>query len=395
MPEKILFESIKLQNFLSFGPEPMELELKPLNILIGPNGSGKSNLIETIDVMRSTPVGLQDTIREKGGISQFIWKGALKQTLTEIVFTIYIDSWIIDFDGLLNHQIGGTGSGFGLYIENELIFNKHGEFYYKNQKGQPMIKPYSTEPSSLEAIDTKDKNWTFYESILKQRRDPTRYPQLTEIAEAYQSIRIYRNLNVSKDSPIRKAQSADYQWSFLDEDATNLALVLNHLESSNVWERFLEYLQRFYEPLQKITTKVESGSIQIYLHEKGLKQPIPATRFSDGFLRFLCLQTILMNPEPPPLICIEEPELGMHPDSLPILADLLREASERSQLIVTTHSDVLVDAFSDEPDAVVVCEKEHGSTKMKRLDHQTLSEWLQKYALGELWRMGEIGGKRW
>ena len=86
MPEKILFESIKLQNFLSFGSESMELELKPLNILIGPNGSGKSNLIEAIDFIRSTPTDLQDVIREKGGGSQFIWKGISGYPIAEIVF---------------------------------------------------------------------------------------------------------------------------------------------------------------------------------------------------------------------------------------------------------------------------------------------------------------------
>lgn len=398
MPGKILFESIKLQNFLSFGPEPMELELKPLNILIGPNGSGKSNLIETIDVLRSIPVGLQDTIREKGGGSQFIWKGSSGYILAEVTVTIVIEPWPTEFQGFVRHQLGLSSIGTGFSLRNEIIADidcsdQQGQFYYQ-YKTNPKILVFSGDSASHETIDTNDKSWLSDESILKQRRDPGRYPQITEIANLYQKIRIYRNFNVGKDSPVRNAQRADVQWSFLDEDAGNLALVLNHLENSGIWERLLEYIRCFYGPFQKITTKIESGSVQIYMHEKGLKQSIPATRFSDGFLRLLCLLAILMNPEPPPLICIEEPELGMHPDSLPILADLLREASERTQLIVTTHSDVLVDAFSDEPDSVVVCEKEHGSTTMKRLDRQVLSDWLQKYALGELWRMGEIGGTR-
>jgi predicted ATPase len=95
------------------------------------------------------------------------------------------------------------------------------------------------------------------------------------------------------------------------------------------------------------------------------------------------------------LVCIEEPELGLHPDILPTVAELLIDASHRMQLIVTTQSDILVDALTETPEAILVCEKHDGSTTMKRLKKEDLSAWLEKYALGELWRMGEIGGKRW
>jgi predicted ATPase len=107
------------------------------------------------------------------------------------------------------------------------------------------------------------------------------------------------------------------------------------------------------------------------------------------------LLAVLCHPNPPPLVCIEEPELGLHPDVLPTLADLLKEASTRTQLIVTTHSDVLVDAMSDQPEAVLVAEKgEHGTT-LTRLDTEKLKPWLEKYRLGHLWTRGEIGGTRW
>src|SRR5205085_8350333 len=125
------------------------------------------------------------------------------------------------------------------------------------------------------------------------------------------------------------------------------------------------------------------GSVQIFFHEGDYS--IPATRLSDGTLRYLCLLAILQDPEPPPLICIEEPELGLHPDILPKLADLLRDASERTQLIVTTHSDILVDALTETPEVIKVCEKHGGQTVIQGLDSENLSEWLQKYRLGELW----------
>ncbi|SPE37801.1 Predicted ATPase (fragment) [Candidatus Sulfopaludibacter sp. SbA3] len=113
-------------------------------------------------------------------------------------------------------------------------------------------------------------------------------------------------------------------------------------------------------------------------------------------LRFLCLIAVLMHPLPPPLICIEEPELGLHPDAVGFLADALRSASTRSQVVVTTHSETLVSALSDEPESVVVCERsDDGDTQFRRLQAAQLEKWLAQYRLGELWRMGEISGNRW
>jgi predicted ATPase len=108
----------------------------------------------------------------------------------------------------------------------------------------------------------------------------------------------------------------------------------------------------------------------------------------------MSLLSILLAPVPPLVVCIEEPEVGLHPDIIPTLAQLLKDASTRMQLIVTTHSDALVDALSDTPESVIVCEKEDGETKMSRLDGEALAQWLEKYSLGRLWRSGEIGGNR-
>lgn len=138
---------------------------------------------------------------------------------------------------------------------------------------------------------------------------------------------------------------------------------------------------------------MEAGRVQLFLEERNYS--IPATRLSDGTLRYLCLLAILCHPNPQPLICIEEPELGLHPDVLPELSRLLIEASERTQLIVTTHSDILVDTMTEQPESVVICEKHNGETQMRHLRKNDLTEWLEKYRLGELWTKGQIGGTRW
>ena len=155
----------------------------------------------------------------------------------------------------------------------------------------------------------------------------------------------------------------------------------------------LKGLQDLYDGFTDFSVFVEGGTVQVFFTEGDFS--VPATRLSDGTLRYLCLLAILCDPEPPPLVCIEEPELGLHPDILPNLADLLREASARTQLIVTTHSDILVDAMTATPESVIVCSKEQGQTRMERLDPADLTEWLKKYSLGQLWTKGQIGGTRW
>jgi predicted ATPase len=166
------------------------------------------------------------------------------------------------------------------------------------------------------------------------------------------------------------------------------------LQRSVTRKRLIDYLQRFYSSAQHIATRIHGGTVQLFIDE-GLDDLVPATRLSDGTLRYLSLLAILCHPTPPPIVCIEEPELGLHPDILPTIAELLKDASQRTQLIVTTHSDALVSALSDIPEAIVVCEPGPDGTQLRRLDRESLAEWLDRYSLGEIWRMGEIGGTRW
>ena len=206
--------------------------------------------------------------------------------------------------------------------------------------------------------------------------------------------RVFLGEDIRKPAaPVREAQRTDLPIDFLLEDGGNLGLVLNDLQHRpEIKRHILARMQRFYERISDISTKIHAGTVQIFFHETGLARPVPSARLSDGSLRYLCLLTILCHPEPPPLICMEEPELGLHPDVIPSVADLLVEASARTQLVVTTHSDILVDALTDVPESIVVCEKTEGGTTLRRLESERLDAWLERYRLGELWQMGEIGG---
>jgi predicted ATPase len=188
-------------------------------------------------------------------------------------------------------------------------------------------------------------------------------------------------------------QPADLHNDFLLEDARNLGLVLNRLsKDAKVKRTLLEYVKKFYEGIEDIAWIIEGGTVQIFLQEGNYT--IPATRLSDGTLRWLSLLSILLHPSPPPLVCIEEPEIGLHPDMLRTLAQLLLDASSRMQLVVTTHSDALIDAINESPESVIVCEKKAGTTVLSRLSKDELAAWLGKYTLGQLWRRGDIGGNR-
>jgi predicted ATPase len=156
--------------------------------------------------------------------------------------------------------------------------------------------------------------------------------------------------------------------------------------------RVTECLSRLSDRFEDIKIRPEGTGLHLYLEERGIGK-IPASRLSDGTLKFLCLAVALLDHAPPRLICIDEPETGLHPDAVKLVADLVREASTRMQIIVTTHSDAFVDCFTDEPENVIVCDRTFDeSTRMKRLSGDQLKEWLEEYTLGDLWRRGEIGG---
>lgn len=388
----MLIRQIRLQNLLSFGRNTEPLELRELNVLIGPNGSGKSNLIEAIGLLQAAPKDLASPIREGGGPRDWVWKGDQK------VKGASIEAIIDNPNGpqALRYRMAFAEKGQRFELTDERIENQHAEagheqpyFYFAYQHGQPYLNLRGTGQRKLLREDINPE-----QSILSQRKDPESYPEVTYLGEVFTHIRIYREWSFGRYTPPRLPQKADLPNELLEEDARNLGLVLNRLKREpKVKKQLLEALRKLYEGVNDFDVIIEGGTVQVFFQEGNIT--VPATRLSDGTLRYLCLLAILCHPKPPPLVCIEEPELGLHPDILPALSELLRDASQRCQLIVTTHSDVLVDALTDSPESVVVCEKHGGQTEMRRLDKDGLADWLERYGLGELWRKGEIGGNRW
>jgi predicted ATPase len=388
---KMLIHSIQLTNFLSFGEASTAIALKPLNIIIGPNGAGKSNLLESIALLQSAPDQLLKPIREGGGVHDWLYKGSREVPVASL-------DVVLDYPKGAQHlryclaftEVGQRFQITDERIENVRPTNKHPQayFYYHFNNGRPVLNVKEQK----RALQQEDVD--LEKSILSQRRDPDQYPEVTYLGQVLGKIRLYREWSFGRYTPPRLPQKADLPNEHLEPDGSNLGLVLNRLRRDPaVKQRLLEALQALYSGIDDYDVQIEGGTVQVFFHEGHCT--IPATRLSDGTLRYLCLLAVLCHPNPPPLVCIEEPELGLHPDILPTLATLLKEAATRTQLIVTTHSDVLVDAMSDQPEAVLVVEKSDSGTTLTRLDAEKLKPWLEKYRLGQLWTRGEIGGTRW
>lgn len=369
---KRLLHNISVRNILSFGNEELVIPLNPLNVIIGVNGCGKSNFIDVIRLLQSMPKDISIPFISGGGyIEDWIWKGEGSRDNPEI--KIHPDS-----DGIYH--------GFRLNL-NRNRPEIYGEYMYSETKG---VKENSYKGERLIAGR---------QSVLfNDEGGANRVVTADLLAVGYGKIKIYSDNEFGRFSKARMPQNPALDPSFLFEDFSNLAIVLAELKKDiGFRNNFISKLKLFYEKVVNYDVVPVGGPVQLYFEEVGLSKTVPATRLSDGTLRFLCLLVILMHPNPPGLICIEEPELGMHPDVMPVIAELLIDASQRTQLIVTTHSDILLSAIGRTcPEAVVVCEKGPSGTRMTRPDPERLAAWIEEHdGLGEVWLSGLIGGTRW
>lgn len=384
---------LRLSGLLSFAPDSPPFELQGLNVLIGPNGSGKSNLIEALELLSAVPHNLAAAVRPGGLPDEWLWRGNDRLDHAEV--DIELDKCTLT-DRPLRYRLRFASVQSRLEIVDEAIEETEpipGEddvyFYYRFQEGHPVLN-VKDNYGSLFRRQLKREDLSPDQSVLSQRKDPEQYPEVTWTGRELGAIRTFREWTFGRHAPLRRPQPADLPDDQLLPDCSNLALVVNRLEHLGV-ARIEPLLRQFFPRFERLSTRVSGGAVQFYLHETGFSAPIPATRMSDGTLRFVAILATLLAPSPPALICMEEPELGLHPDAVALLAGLLVEASERMQVVVTTHSDALVSALSNHPEAIVVCKRPGAASLLRRLDPAKLAGWLEEYRLGDLWRMGDLG----
>lgn len=387
-------QRIGLRGLLSFPTDMEPIELQPLNVLIGPNGSGKTNFVEALEILRALPTNLQDAIQTVGSSDEWAWKGetfpdtALQVDMgTDQIFRRVPIRYYLKLATIFGPQVVSESMEEGYDQDTEGVY-----LYRRALPENAHIaarEPNAPHKRTMRELDRESIDSS--QSILSQVKEASIYPELWRLASDFSKIITFREWAFGTRSELRLPQRTDEPTDRLLSDGRNLALVLNEIQHRD--DRvFNSALKRFLPRYERTSTRIYGGNAQLFLHEAGLSDPIPSTRISDGTLRFLAILAMLLAPSPPKLLCIEEPELGMHPDAVALLAELLVEASSRMQLVVTTHSDVMLSALNEQVESVVVCQNIGTGTSLTRLESAWLANWLEEFRLGDLWRMGELGG---
>jgi predicted ATPase len=377
------FEHISIQGYRRLFS--LSLEMRPLAVLIGANGVGKTSLLEVFSLLSASAKGqLQSKISEYGGLNEIITRDKSPKLEFGLRMSVpYYES-----------------------LEYDLQINPKGHFYEAGsetltQKNLGYLKPFSH-------IDSHGANIRYYEPQSKKLLEPnwehdrfeTSLSQVPKIFAEPESLRqklasstFYGALNVLPGSPVRQPQPMR-PVTLPGINGEDLAACLYYLREtdSNQFAVVEDTLKSAFPDFEKLNfPPVAAGTLAMTWKDKNFSQPFYMNQLSEGTIRFLWLTTLLLSKDLTAITLIDEPEVSLHPQLLSLLADLLREASRRTQLIVATHADRLVRAL--EPKEVLVCDQEEGLTTMKWGDSFDLERWMSDYTLDELWAMNIFGGR--
>lgn len=392
-----LIKRIELKNFLSFGPNSPAVELGPLNVLIGPNGSGKSNLVTALGLLRNISRGFADAFVGTGGAQNLAWNRAGRGDRVQlgVIFhyapgqpdlSYHLEFLFADGKPLVRGERIAALAVAGDPATDAVCYENANQRF---RVGSPALEQAGF-PDHARPKESRSNRFSAWESVFADSHEWLRLTEVNAVRARLWEMRLYRDWSFGPNSSLRESSKSDARSDYLSPQLDNLAIVLAGLKRTPAVKRkLIEMLRVFAAEFDDYDVLPEGGRLQLYLHEGDVS--IPATRLSDGTLRFLCLLAILLDPAPAGLIVLEEPELGLHPDMIPTLADLLRDAATRTQVIVTTHSDILVDCFTATPEVVLVCEKRNGQTHIKPAKPSKVVD----EGLGVQWLRGRIGGKRW
>lgn len=349
---------IVLKGFKSI--EDCEIELGALNILIGANGAGKSNFISFFRMIQQLLEGnLQIYISKQGGPDSFLYYGRKKteQIRTELYF---------------------GNNGYWCTLEptsdNRLMFAQ--ESFWWNQIGERSIGRGHFETNAHKGTRTGIDKF---------------------VLPSMQQWRVYHFHDTGETAHVKQRHGINDN-EYLRPDGRNLAAFLYYLKRkhSNRYNRIVKTIQLaapFFRDFFLRPSPENTDQIELEWNERESDVPFKAHHLSDGTLRFMCLTTVLLQPEEkqPETILIDEPELGLHPAAITLLGALIRSVSKSKQVIVSTQSVELLDEFDVED--VVVVNRNNGKSIFKRLDPEELKIWLEDYTLGELWKKNIFGGR--
>ncbi len=347
-----------------------KLTLNPINVLIGANGSGKSNFIGVFSFLHAMREGqLQKYVRRSGGAEQILHFGS--KVTREIELKISFSEELNQYRIILRPTDDDS-----LYPEDERTY-----FWKKTRYDSP------------------------YEDILTARDNGREAgisnPQARSVASWVRHRlgmwRLYHVHDTSSSSPMRKtAQINDNEY--LRPDGSNLPAFLyllhrKHPEQYGLIVRSIQRVAPFFDDFRLRPDRLNEETIRLAWKHKRSDQYFGPSALSDGTLRFIVLATLFLQPDEfrPSVILVDEPELGLHPYAIEMLASLVKQASKKTQVILSTQSALLLDHF--EPSDVLVADRVGSSTSLTRLDPAPLTEWLEDYSLGQLWEKNEFGGR--
>ncbi len=337
-----------------------KLPLRPINVVIGPNGSGKSNFIGVFEFLHEIRAGrLRDYVKVAGGADRVLHFGS--KTTKEVSFALSFT------EGLYELKLRPTAA-------DEL---------YEYEETRPLAgNPDHLITNRPVTTDEESAKWNE-----ERRRGLGRLLDW----------RIYHFEDTSFSSPMRKTAKL-HDNRFLRQDGANLPAFLyllqeRHRESYKLIVRTVQRVAPFFDDFRLAPLQLKPDDIKLEWRHKRSDQYFDPSSLSDGTLRFIALATLFLQPEQhrPSLILVDEPELGLHPYALEVLAALVRQASQTTQVILSTQSSPLLDHF--QPEDVLVAERVDGGTQLRRLDSQQLATWLENYSLGQLWEKNEFGGR--
>ncbi|KWT92774.1 AAA family ATPase [Candidatus Magnetominusculus xianensis] len=391
------------------------LPLGKLNIFIGPNGSGKSNLFEAVHFLpdclehgmqkeiRSRLKGLDSILNKNLSVPNKIsFKWGFK-SVPMVVAKVPV-RYILDIDI----------SSYSYYaIEREILeetkpriggqthIKRHLDFSYS--RGEVNID-VDISPSKEAVKKNVAEDFEVIpegELALRKLSSPIQYPGVEYIKNKVSLWRFYNANHISIKNIRDKPSEIDPSTIYIDETGENLAIVLYNLmskEDSDFGDELYRLLGALCENFKDLKFPIiDSQHLEMRWKNNDVKRQLTLHGLSDGTIRMLCWAAILCHPNPSPLICIDEPEIGLHPEWIYILADLIKEAVERgkTQILLATHSPDLLDCFTEYAANVIVTETDDTRNAVfKKLDTDELKPWLKRYRLGEMYRKREpiIGG---
>jgi predicted ATPase len=388
-----MLKSIYLQNFFGFQDCTINLE-KGANVLVGINGSGKSNFFKAIKLLKAALNNkLNDLIyQEFGGLDNMFFAGMRAPRIisnSSLTFTI-------DFNKS-NYILIGE---FEVKIEILSILNSNEYYIHSHVIGrQKDVKTvFFEKEESTSYLDDNSKPKRLI-SISSNELDIVSYSGestvLRVLLDFASKISSYETFDTSMLGLLRRGNSPRIEKHLLS-DGSNLPSLLNYIKISDksVFNKISESLKNVNNQYKGIDFRSLPNLIELWLEEEKFNRSLPASNVSDGTLKFLCLMAILYNPNRGRVVCIDEPELGLHPDMINTLYEAIEFAAETSQVIISTHSAHLLNYF--EIEQVRVFEKdENNATIVNQYSKELYANWQQKFQLGKAWREGDIGGNRW